>query len=430
MKETLTRIDGAHPSRVQTGESKALQPPASAAVTSNDGKWRSRLARWTIGGGLLAVAGWLAVPTILFRTSVRATVTAPLVEVRIPLQGLVCGTPPPVGTTVTAGERLFEVQAAALDRRPSERIRGEIESIRRNAAALNYQIVELDKLKATLNMHFEEYKSARIAQAEKLVAERDAGVNETASRLKTADFEHRMHTRLRNKGGSSEFELARAEFAVEGVRNELEVARHTAARMQHQLDAAHKGFFVGESDGGQERVASKQRVDEIEIQQAGLRAKLGELDGKLYELNARLESEDQYLAGHQKLAIVAPIHGVVWSSTLVPGSEVSAGSIALEILDPGPVTIEATFNKADAERVCPGERVKARLLGCSQILSGHVIRVAGPGTIEREPVEVAARVPASPDTFRVTIKLSEQPRGGNPANQYYVGRSAVVWMPH
>ena len=145
---------------------------------------------------MLAVAGWLAVPTILFRTSVRATVTAPLVDVRIPLQGLVCGTPPLVGTTVTAGEKLFEVQAAAPDRRPSERIRGEIESIRRNAAALRAQIVELDKLKITLNMHFDEYKSARIAQAEKHVAEQEARVNETASRLKTADFEHRMHMRL------------------------------------------------------------------------------------------------------------------------------------------------------------------------------------------------------------------------------------------
>jgi multidrug resistance efflux pump len=430
MKEIQTRIDIAHPSRFPSADDSPLQASRPAAVKKKEGKWRSRLTRWTIGGVLLAVAGWLAVPTVLFRTSVRATVTAPLVDVRIPLQGLVCGTPPLVGATVTAGEKLFEVQADAPDRRPSERIRGEIESIRRNAAALKAQIADLDKLKITLNMHFDEYKSDRIAQAEKHVAEQDARINETASRLKTADFEHRMHLRLRTKAGSSEFELARAEQAVEGVRNELEVARHAAARLQLQLAAAHRGFFVGESDGGQERVASKQRVDEIEIQQAGLRAKLGELEGKLYELNARLESEDHYLADHQRLSVIAPISGVVWSSTLVPGSEVACGSIALEILDPVPLAIEATFNKADAERVCPGECVKARLIGSSQILSGHVVRVAGSGTIDPESVEVAARVPTSPDTFRVIIKLNEQPKGGNPANQYYVGRSAVVWMPH
>jgi multidrug resistance efflux pump len=197
-----------------------------------------------------------------------------------------------------------------------------------------------------------------------------------------------------------------------------------------QLAAARKGFFVGESDGGQERVASRQRVDEIEIQQAGLRAKLGELEGRLDELNARRKSEDDYLDSHQRLWIVAPISGAVWSSTLVPGSAVTPGSMALEILDPVRLTIEATFNKADAERVRPGESVQARLLGSSQILSGHVIRVAGSGTIDRELEGVAARVPMSPDTFQVTVKLDEQPSGGNPANQYFVGQSAVVWMPH
>jgi hypothetical protein len=189
MKETQTRIDIAHPSRFPSADDSPLQASMPAAVNKKEGKWRSRLTRWTIGGVLLAVAGWLAVPTILFRTSVRATVTAPLVDVRIPLQGLVCGTPPPVGTTVTAGEKLFEVQAEAADRRPSERIRGEIESIRRNAAALKAQIADLDKLKITLNMHFDEYKGARIAQAEKHVAEQDARINETASRLKTANFD-------------------------------------------------------------------------------------------------------------------------------------------------------------------------------------------------------------------------------------------------
>ena len=194
------------------------------------------------------------------------------------------------------GEKLFDVQAAAPDRRPSERLRGECESIRRSAAALRAQIVEMDKLKVMLNTHFEEYRNARIVQAEKLVAEQESRVKETASRLKTAEFEQRLHRRLHGKGNSSEFDLARSEYALEGVGNQLELARQASARLQLQLTAARKGLFVGESDGGQERVASRQRVDEIEIQQAGLRARLGELEGKLDELNVQLKSEDEYLA--------------------------------------------------------------------------------------------------------------------------------------
>jgi multidrug resistance efflux pump len=430
MIETKIRVDAAQVTRAHSAEDSAFQAPKPVVVTKKVRKWRSRVTRWTIGGILLAFSGWLAATTLLYRTSVRATVTAPLVAVRIPMQGLIYGTPPHVGTTVTAGEKLFEVHAAEPDRRPSEGLRSESEAISWSVAALRAQIIEMDKLKVTLNTHFEQYRDARIDQAEKLVAEQDARVNETASRMKAAEVELRVHKRLHGKGNSSEFELARSEYALEGVRNQLEVARQAAARLRLQLAAARKGFFVGESDGGQERVASRQRVDEIEIQQAGLRAKLGELEGRLDELNARRKSEDDYLDSHQRLWIVAPISGAVWSSTLVPGSAVTPGSMALEILDPVRLTIEATFNKADAERVRPGESVQARLLGSSQILSGHVIRVAGSGTIDRELEGVAARVPMSPDTFQVTVKLDEQPSGGNPANQYFVGQSAVVWMPH
>ena len=192
MQEMQLRIDAPQVARPLSADDTAFQVPKPVVVAKKEGKgkWRSRLTRWTIGGILLAFSGWLTATSILFRTSVRATVTAPLVAVRIPMQGLICGTPPVVGTTVTAGEKLFEVQAAAPDRRPSERISGECESIRRTAEALRAQIIEMDKLKVTLNTHFEEYRDARIAQAEKLVAEQEARVKETASRLKTAEFEH------------------------------------------------------------------------------------------------------------------------------------------------------------------------------------------------------------------------------------------------
>ena len=91
MTHTQIRIDGARPTRVSSPDVTALQPSRPTAVPKTERKWRSRLTRWTMGGILLAAAGWLVVPSIMFRTSVRATVTAPLVDVRIPLQGVVCG---------------------------------------------------------------------------------------------------------------------------------------------------------------------------------------------------------------------------------------------------------------------------------------------------------------------------------------------------
>jgi multidrug resistance efflux pump len=344
----------------------------------------------------------------------------------MPQQGQVQGTPPPVGAVVTAGQQLFEVQTAPRDHRPLERIRGEIESVRKNAAALKEQIADLDTLKAELSKHFNDYKSARIAQAEKQAAEQMARVSAANSRLKTAEFEHRMYQRLSNRGASSNTERARAEYAFEEASHELDVAQQAASRQQLQLDAARRGFFVGEADGGQDRVASKQRCDEIEIQQAGLRSRLGELDGRLYELNAQLESEEQYLAA-STVPVVAPISGVVWSSTVASGSEASPGLTVMELIDPGQLSIEAIFRDADAERVRPGQSVKARLLGSSQVLSGQVIRVSDPGMIEQEIVNVGSRASVRPNTFLAIIRLSDHPEGGNADNRYFIGSSAVVW---
>jgi multidrug resistance efflux pump len=387
----------------------------------------SRLIRWTIGVALLAEAGWLLAPTVLFRTSVRATVTASLVAVRVPRQGLVMGTPPAVGAVVTAGEHLFDVQTGTTDHRLLEQIRAEIESVRKSAAAVRAQISELDQLKEVLSRHFADYQNARIVQAERQAAEQSARASAASSRLKTAEFEHNMYRRLSSKGASSDIERARAEYALEETRNELEVAREAASRQQLQLAAARKGLFVGEADGGQDRVASKQRCDEIEMQQAGLRARLGELDGRLDELCARRESEERYIAD-SRLAIVSPCSGVVWTSSLAAGSEVSPGVTVLEIVDPDALRVEAIFREADAERVLPGRQASARLLGSSRVLTGRIIRVSDPGVIDQGTVNVTAASQVLPGTFRAVVQLGEQPGDGNVENRFHIGASALVWL--
>lgn len=427
-EETRIRVDAPSASRLSSLQEAPVRTPAPAAAGKPAGSRRlSRLIRWTIGLALLAEAGWLVAPTVLYRTSVRATITAPLTVVRVPQRGLVLGTPPAVGTRVEAGQTLFELQTAAPDQRPLEQIRAEITSLRRTAAALKGQLAEMDALKATLSQHFSDYREARIGQAERQAAEQAARVNAAASRLKSAEFEHRMYQRLSSRGASSDTDRTRAEYALEQARHELEVAQHTATRMQLQLDAARKGLFVGEADGGQDRVASRQRCDEIEIQQAGLRARLGELDGRILEQESRLASEEQHLT-EGRVPVVAPTSGVVWMSTLAPGVEVAAGSTALELVDPDRLGIEADFKDGDAERVLPGVRVKVRPTGTSRILAGRVVRVSEPGMADEEVKELAARVAASPGTFRALIKLDELPGGGGLENRYHIGESAAVWM--
>jgi multidrug resistance efflux pump len=338
------------------------------------------------------------------------------------------GLPPEVGTTLSRGQHLFDVAPARLDVRPLDRIGGEVEATRRSLAALEAQIADLEGIKVTLNQHFLDYQEARIARAEKQADEQQAVIQAAESRLKEAEYEFQIHGRASIRAASSDIERTRAEYAVRVARNELEEARQTAARLDVQLDAARRGYFVGDADGGQDRVASLQRCDEIEIQQAGIRARLEELQGKLLELDARLASEGRHLE-QGRVAIKAPMSGVVWSSALDAGSEVVPGTTALEVVDPGRLTIEAIFKEADAARIRSGAPVKARLIGSPDVLSGRVLHVADPAAVHPETVGALGADAVPTGMFRAIIALDAQPSGADPANRYLIGSSAVVWAP-
>ncbi|WP_165251251.1 HlyD family secretion protein [Paludisphaera soli] len=390
--------------------------------------WPRRLLRLAFGLTLLGAAAWFAIFAYLYRGSVQAAITAPLVAVAVPVQGRVRGTPPAVGETVVAGQALFIVQPPPADRRPSERLRAEIAAVRHTVSALNVEIGDLDRLKDSLRSHFEEYRDLRIRHAETLAAERGAHADAVASGLRSSEAEARSLGLLSRKSQTSGLELGQAEIDVERNRHELNVARQAAARSDLQLAAARKGLFLGEGDGGQDRVNSEQRGDDIEIQQAALRARVSELEGELGELAARILSEDAYLSTHDAQTVSAPVGGVVWASTVSDASEVSPGSVAMEILDPGRLMLEATFSKSDLARVHPGQPIQARLLGSSEVVKGRVVRLAGSHETEPAPGGAAALIPRTPDTYRAIIALDRQPEGGSAANCFHVGRSAYVWI--
>ncbi|WP_145277167.1 HlyD family secretion protein [Tautonia plasticadhaerens] len=418
----------ARPTTRESSPPKAISPASAPSPSAPPrGRGWSRLLRWSIGGAMLAEAAYLVLPSVLYRTSVQASVTAPLATVRVYQPGVVVGTPPEVGDPVSPGQTLFEVREGSPDLRPSGQIEAERESVRLAADALRAQLDELDALKATLGTHFDAYREARIGRAETLLAEQDSQVAAAESRLEEAEFECRVHGQLASRAASSDVERARAGLALAVARDELEVARQARERQRLQLDAARRGLFVGEADGGQDRVASLQRCDEIMLQQAGLRARLGELDGRLVELGARLDAEREHLADGRH-EVVSPIGGLVWSSSLATGVEVEPGATAVEVVDPALLGIEAFFKEADAGRVRPGTAVEARLVGSTRILPGRVVRVSDPRAIDPRRIGGAERDSVPPGTFRAVVELEVQPESGDLADRHHIGVPAIVWV--
>jgi multidrug resistance efflux pump len=376
---------------------------------------------------MLAEACYLILPSVLYRTSVRALVTAPMATIRVYQPGVVVGTPPEIGDPVSPGQVLFRVQESSPDGRPSGQIRSELDSARMTGDALRRQLDELDELKAILKAHFDEYQAARVEQAETVMAEQRSLVAAAEARVAEAEYECRVHRQLATRGAFTEVERTRADLALAVAKEELEGARKAEARHQLQLDAARAGLFIGVADGGQDRVASLQRFDDIQIQQTAIRARLGDLDGRIVELRGKLDAEEAHLADRLH-EVRSPIGGLVWSSTLAPGVEVEPGAIAVEVVDPDRLSIEAFFEEADAVGIRPGTAVEARLVGSSRVLAGRVVRVSDPRAIDPGQIGGAVADSAPPRTFRAVIELERQPDPGDLADRHHVGVPAVVWV--
>jgi multidrug resistance efflux pump len=419
-----TTTDGQALRNAAPGPVVAASPPRG----KGERRWPRRLIRWGVGLALLTTAAWVGIPLVLHRSSIQATVTAPLVAVRVPQSGVVQGTPPAVGDAVCAGQSLFTVEPAAVDRRPAKQLQAEIESSRRTADAVAAQIAELEALRGRLLEQGDAYQQARITQAERLAAEQQAVLAAAEARLRTAEYEHELQINLARWHAVPVADLVRAKNYLDAARHDVVAQKQAADRLQEQLVAARRGQFVGAGDGTQDLSPSRQRLDELTMQLAALRARLAELEARLGELTARLASELQHLAG-QATTVAAPVAGVVWSSHVVRGNEINPSTVALEIVDTSRLVVEALFSQSHADAVRPGAAVQVRLLGSDEVLTGRIVRVLGASSVEPGTSSQAARVPATAGTFRAVIELDQQPGGGTPGNQFHVGRPAVVWLP-
>ena len=97
----------------------ALSAPSSSpapATGSRPAVSRNRLVRIGLGICLLAAAGAIYAPDILFTTSSEAIVNARIVTLAAPIDGRAVEAPPPEGTVVAADSPLLTIENPTVDR--------------------------------------------------------------------------------------------------------------------------------------------------------------------------------------------------------------------------------------------------------------------------------------------------------------------------
>ncbi len=201
-----------------------------------------------------------------------------------------------------------------------------------------------------------------------------------------------------------ELALGQADAAVANRKAQMDEAQREAARSErlNQLSVSKE--------------TQEQRLSSAEAATAAFRQAVA--DRAVADLNLR------------RSAVVSPVDGTVTNVLLQPGDYVTTGKGVMALVDRATLRIEGYFEETKLPRIHRGDRVQVRLMGETQIITGHVESIAA-GIADRERsdspdllanvnptfnwVRLAQRVP-------VRVKPDEVPAGVD----LVLGRTATV----
>lgn len=386
----------------------------------------SQILRISVGIGLLIIVGVIYIPYALFTYSSHAVVSARIVTLTTPIDGMVAKAPPPAGTELHAGDVIAKFVNTTVDRSTVGQLNVEKASLERLIQGLNQQKINLNKFVKELEGNKIKYTDARksqsnyeIDQAKKRYEELLASVSEN-SRL----LNRRQH--LYKSGNMSVTNLDNTFFSTERATKSAEQAKTEWDRLMAERKNLDNDIFVNQ-DGRSEVIYHDQRRDEIRISIEEIDARLGENESRLVAINERIRIEESRLSGLEAREIVASGNSVILHSYIMEGSHVDEKTKIVDIIDCSKVFVDATINGMYFEKIKIGERVDVTLEGTPKKLHGTVIHLRGGATFAEPEKNIAGVAPLRrPHEMQVLIQIDPDDLYNTAQDYCYVGRTAEV----
>lgn len=346
----------------------------------------------------------------LYRTSIEAVVNAPRVEIVAPIDGIIdsVGTLP--GDAVDAGSIIARLRRDAWTASGDTPLAARSVFLNDRVDIIAQELRTLIELSDTLTHREARYRatvvgrlSADLRAAEARVIERKLIFEQVESMLRV--------------DGSTKLDLARAKA-------ELASAEADVARLSTTLSSARGGVISGE--GGQDVPYSRQRLDQLTIDIARLRADRDALKAEQRSLSVGAGPVIADSSG--VVSVIAPTTGVTWTLAATPGERVLKGTPIATLVDCRRAYLEATVTPRDGDRIEPKTRVIVRFAGTA-IESHGIVRSVRGGGLRPDGSTVAELTQANRrgDT-RVLIDLETDEIGQSTANFCQVGRNAKVFF--
>lgn len=360
-----------------------------------------RLLTLIIGIMLIGVGGYVVVGEHMAGVSADAEINAQLATVRSPIRGKVAMSVNGIGSRVWPDQIIATIEDERVDTtRLADLKQAEI-NLTAEKERLAVQSASLTAAHQSLTEHARHYKEGRLKQLRARISETESQKLAAIARLTEQEAALTRAADLSERGVQTAAALEKTKAAREVAAEELKIANQRIAYYTIELEAAQNDTYLGDSYN--DAPYSMQRLREIDLRLAELRAEHDSIAERLKQAKAQVSAESERLNRLRFAELTSPVKGLLWEYRAGDGEEVNAGSDILRLVDCGTVMITSTVSERLYNRLKPGDAASFRLLGTGKVFDATITRLAGSGA--GAIYENVAIAPSRADLTRYDVTL-------------------------
>ncbi len=356
--------------------------------------------------------------------SANAVVSARLVSIRAPIDGVVSTEIGEVGTKVSRGttiatildpwfddQRLTDLRAAL--RRLELQSRNAVED---KAALLAFQ-AKLEERVATHTHANAERLRGLVTEAERISAALEARQNQ-------AQIDVDRQVPLQSSGVVSRAEAQKRLSTLAAARHDTAAQQGRLASLRAEAEAASAGVLS--SHGGIDVSYSAQRIDQIAMEVVNLTRLVADLGAEAEATAARLADEERRVLRLREARLIAPVTGVVWRKGATAAERVAKGDMLVELVDCEAPFLLVAVPQDRFSDIEIGGMARYRLSGELVERKGEVRSILGQADDGRGVHDAARPLPEPIATIIVEVAMPAANFGDGTCG---VGRTARVLLP-
>ncbi|WP_026621931.1 multidrug resistance efflux pump (plasmid) [Ensifer sp. WSM1721] len=384
-----------------------------------------RLTRITVGILLVALATVVLLPGLTGFTSLDGTVNARFAVINAPIDGEITRPAPKIGTPVTEGETLAIISNTRVNRAILASLRADHRTAVERVAALRQERNELVRFRDELAGRLDIFQNATVASLERelRILQKRVEVSRAQDVVAKVDLDRRQE--LESKGIFTRKMVEAAEAAGAATGGELEISNLTVELLRQRLDAVRQGIFVL-GDGQNDVPYSRQRQDEVLVRIGDLNTRIAENEARASQAAQQLAEEKRRVRSLESATIPSPFDGVIWSRSIVSGSNVVLNNEMMRILDCRELFVDILVPEVDYDEIYPGREAEVRLFGRADVFKGQVQAVKGSSAVVEKDSLAADEPETDERNARIRILLPPSALSSDFANFCQVGRTAQV----